>query len=393
MTARLDFLKKEIQNLKDQSLYADPPILSQVQDPHTTINGKKIINFAANNYLGLANHPRIKAAAKKIIDEFGFGTSAVRQITGNTIYHEQLEEMLAKYKHTESSLVFPAGIAANRGTIQALMGKEDVIISDALNHGSIIDGVRLAGSEKKVYAHNDVQELEKALKESTSFRRRMIVTDGVFSMDGDIAPLKEIVELAEKYNAITMVDDAHGDGVLGKNGRGIVDHLNLHGRVDIDMGTFSKAFGGMGGYVAGDTPLRDYLKNTARSFIFTTAHPLPIVAANLEALKIVQEDESLIKRLWENTRYFKERMQEAGFDLGKSETPIVPVMVGESRTAVELAKKMFEQGVFVKPIVFPLVAKDKARIRVIITAAHSREDMDHAIQAFIHAGKEMKIMR
>lgn len=392
MTRRLDFLKTEIQGLKDQSLYSNPPVLSSSQHPQTIINGKKVVNFAANNYLGLANDPRIKLAAKKIIDDFGYGTSAVRQITGNTEWHEKLEIELARYKKTESSLVFLAGIGANRGTIQALMGKDDVIISDALNHGSIIDGVRLTPSEKKIYAHNDMVELERLLKESASFRRRLIVTDGVFSMDGDIAPLKEIVELAERYDCITMIDDAHGDGVLGKNGRGIVDHFNLHGRVDIDMGTFSKAFGSMGGYVAGDSVLRDYLKNTARSFIFTTAHPLPIVAANLEALRIVQEDQSLVQKLWDNTRYFKTHMQQAGFDLGKSETPIVPVMLGESHVAVEMAKRMFEQGVFVKPIVFPLVAKDKARIRVIVTAGHSKDDMDHAIQSFINVGKEMKVI-
>ena len=392
MTNRMDFLKEMIQDLKDRNLYSELPVLSSEQKNRVVLNGKDVIIMCTNNYLGFANHPRLREAAKKAIDTWGFGAGAVRQIAGTMEIHIQLEEMLAEYKHTESALVFVAGIAANRGTIQALMGEEDAIISDELNHGSIIDGVRLTKSRRMVYPHLDMAGLRKALVETKDARRRLIVTDGVFSMDGDIAPLDRIVELAEEYDAMIMVDDAHGDGVLGKDGRGIVDHFGLEGRVDIDMGTLSKAFGCLGGYIAGNKDLRDYLINTARSFIFTTAHPPSVPAATMEAIRMIQDEPQHLRQLWENTRFFKYGMSDLGFDIGHSQTPITPVMAGESGNAMELSRQLFEEGLFAKPIVFPLVAKDKARVRIIVTAQHTREDLDEALAIFERVGKRMKLI-
>ena len=392
MTNRMDFLKEMIQDLKDRNLYSELPVLSSEQKNRVVLNGKDVIIMCTNNYLGFANHPRLREAAKTAIDTWGFGAGAVRQIAGTMEIHIQLEEILAEYKHTESALVFVAGIAANRGTIQALMGEEDAIISDELNHGSIIDGVRLTKSKRMVYPHLDMAGLRKALVETKDARRRLIVTDGVFSMDGDIAPLERIVELAEEYDAMVMVDDAHGDGVLGKDGRGIVDHFGLEGRVDIDMGTLSKAFGCLGGYIAGNKDLRDYLINTARSFIFTTAHPPSVPAATMEAIRMIQDEPQHLRQLWEKTGYFKKAMADLGYDIGHSQTPITPVMAGKSWTAMELSRQLFEEGLFAKPIVFPLVGKDKARVRIIVTAQHTREDLDEALAIFERVGKRMKLI-
>jgi glycine C-acetyltransferase len=392
MTNRMHFLKDLLQDLKDRNLYSELPVLGTEQKNRVVLNGKDVIIMCTNNYLGFANHPRLREAAKKAIDKWGFGTGAVRQIAGTMEIHIQLEEMLAEYKHTESSLVFVAGIAANRGTIQALMGEEDAIISDELNHGSIIDGVRLTKSKRIVYPHLDMAGLKKALVETKDARRRLIVTDGVFSMDGDIAPLDKIVELAEEYDAMVMVDDAHGDGVLGKDGSGIVDHFGLEGRVDIDMGTLSKAFGCLGGYIAGNKDLRDYLIHTARSFIFTTAHPPAVAAATMEAIMMIQDEPQHLRQLWDNTGCFKKGMSDLGFDIGHSQTPITPVMAGESGTAMELSRLLFEEGLFAKPIVFPLVAKDKARVRINVTAQHTKEDLDEALAIFERVGKRMKLI-
>ena len=392
MVNHLEFLKEEIESLKVQNLYAPLPILGDEQKARTIINGKKVINLSANNYLGFANHPRLRKAAREAIDKWGFGTGAVRQICGTMPIHIEFEEQLAKYKKTESALVFVAGIAANRGTIQAIMGEGDVIISDELNHGSIIDGVRLVKCERKIYPHCDMEGLEKTLKESKDFRRRLVVTDGVFSMDGDISPLDEVAELAEKYDAITMVDDAHADGVLGNDGRGTIDHFNIHGRIDIDMGTLSKAFGCLGGFVAGTEELKDYLIQRARSFIFTTAHPPAVVAACMEAIKMIQDEPQHLKNLWKNTKYFKEKIQALGFDTGRSKTPITPIIVGESKNAMDLSRETFEEGVFVKPIVYPLVAKDKSRVRTIVTAIHTKEDLDEAVDIFEKVGKRLKLI-
>ena len=392
MTNKMDFLKGMIQDLKDKNLFTELPVLGTEQKNRVVLNGKEVIIMCTNNYLGFANHQRLREAAKKAIDTWGFGAGAVRQIAGTMEIHIQLEELLAEYKHTEASLVFVAGIAANRGTIQALMGEEDAIISDELNHGSIIDGVRLTKSKRFVYPHLDMEGLKKVLVEAKDARRRLVVTDGVFSMDGDIAPLDRIVELAEEYDAMVMVDDAHGDGVLGKDGRGIIDHFGLEGRVDIDMGTLSKAFGCMGGYIAGRKDLRDYLINTARSFIFTTAHPPSVAAATMEAIRMIQDEPEHLQQLWENTRYFKKAMTDLGFDIGHSQTPITPVMAGESKEAVELSRQLFDEGLFAKPIVFPLVAKDKARVRINVTAQHTKEDLDEAIAIFEKVGKRMKLI-
>lgn len=392
MSSLKDFLEGEIASLKEQNLFTTLPVLGTEQKNRVKLNGKEVIILCTNNYLGFANHPRLREAAKKAIDTWGFGTGAVRQIAGTMEIHLELEDMLAKFKQEEASLVFVAGIAANRGTIQALMREGDAIISDELNHGSIIDGVRLTKAERKIYPHLDMQGLEKALKETQQSKKRLVVTDGVFSMDGDITPLDHIVELAEKYDAMVMVDDAHGDGVLGRDGRGIIDHFKLHGRVDIDMGTLSKAFGCLGGYIAGSKELKDYLITTARSFIFTTAHPPAVAAATMEALKMIQDEPQHLQNLWKNSKYFKEQMASLGFDIGNSQTPITPVMLGKSSIAVSMSQELFKEGVFAKPIVFPLVAKDKARIRVNVTAQHTKEDLEEAIGAFEKVGKGMKII-
>lgn len=392
MTARMDFLKENLHELKEKNLFLELPVLGTEQKNRVVLNGKEVLMMCSNNYLGFANHPRLREAAKAAIDRWGYGAGAVRQIAGSMEVHIRLEEMLAEYKRTEASLVFVAGIAANRGTIQALMGEEDAIISDELNHGSIIDGVRLTKSRRMVYPHLDMEGLKKALQETKDARRRLIVTDGVFSMDGDIAPLDRIVELAEEHDAMVMVDDAHGDGVLGKDGRGIVDHFGLEGRVDIDMGTLSKAFGSLGGYIAGRRELREYLINAARSFIFTTAHPPCVAAATMEALRMVQDEPQHLKRLWDNSKYFKKAMSDMGFDIGRSLTPITPVMAGESGAAMELSRQLFNEGLFAKPIVFPLVARDKARVRIIVTAQHTREDLDEAISIFERVGKRMRLI-
>ncbi len=391
MKSGLNFLKDEIERLKKENLYVTMPILSSEQQSRIVVNGKSVISLASNNYLGFANHPRLRQAAKSAIDKWGFGTGAVRMISGTMDIHMEMEEALAKFKHTEDVLVFVAGIAANRGTIQALMGEGDVIISDELNHGSIIDGVRLTKAERKIYPHKNTNELENVLKESQSAKKRLVVTDGVFSMDGDIAPLPDIARLADEYDAIVMVDDAHGDGVLGKDGRGTVDHFNLHGKIDIEMGTMSKAFGCLGGYIAGRKELKDYLTQTARTFLFTTAHPPAVCAAVMEAIKMVQEGKH-VENLWKNTRYFKKGLQDLGFNTGNSETPITPVIVGDSGLAVNLGKELFNDSIFVKPIVYPLVAKDKARVRTIVTAIHTQDELDACLNAFEKVGKRLRII-
>ena len=386
------FLQGEIDDLKKQNLFTTLPVFESEQKNRVKLNGREVLTLSTNNYLGFANHPRLRDAAIRAIKKWGFGTGAVRQIAGTMSIHQEFEGQLTEYKKTEASLVFCSGIAANRGTIQAIMRPEDAIISDELNHGSIIDGIRLTKSERKIYKHLSMKGLEQALKETKHAKKRLIVTDGVFSMDGDIAPLDYIVELAEKYDAMVMVDDAHGDGVLGKDGRGIVDHFGLHGRVDIDMGTLSKAFGCLGGYIAGSQELRDYLITTARSFIFTTAHPPAVVAACMEAIKMVQDEPQHLKQLWKNSKQFKDGLEEFGFNIGSSQTPITPVIVGSSGTAVKLSQALLKEGIFVKPIVFPLVAKNKARVRTIVTAQHTPEDLDEALDGFLKVGKAMKII-
>lgn len=392
MSVLQDWLQAQVSALKEQNLFGTLPTLGSQQANRVVINGKKAIMICSNNYLGFANNPRLMNAAKQAIDKWGFGCGAVRQLAGCMEIHHQFEEALAKYKGTQSAMMFVAGIAANRGTIQAIMEPADAIISDELNHGSIIDGVRLTKSDRKIYPHGNMEGLEQALRETKGAKKTLIVTDGVFSMDGDIAPLDQIVELAEKHNAMVMVDDAHGDGVLGSEGRGIVDHFNLHGRVDIDMGTFSKAFGCVGGYIAGVPELKEFLVNRARSFIFTTGPNPGNIAACWEAIKMVQDEPVHIQQLWKNTEYFKKELESLGFDIGHSKTPITPVMLGQSSLAGEFSKLLFEEGIFVKPIVFPLVAKDAARLRNILNANHTKEDLDETLQAYEKVGRELKVI-
>jgi len=385
---------KEMEELKEQGLYVYIRTLEGPQGSWLTIGGRKVLNMCSNNYLGFANEPRLKEAAKKAIDEWGVGPGAVRTIAGTLKIHEELEKALAEFKKVEAVLFLQTGFIANQAVIPAIVGAGDAILSDELNHASIIDGVRLSKAERYIWKHRDVKDLEEKLKEATEkgARRKLIITDGVFSMDGDLAPLPEIVELAEKYDAMVMVDDAHGEGVLGEAGRGIVDHFGLHGRVDIEIGTLSKAFGVVGGYVAGKKELIDYLKQKARPFLFSTPLSPADTAASLEAVKILMESGDRVKKLWDNARYFKENMKKLGFDLGVSETPITPVMLYDAKVATEFSKRLLEEGVFAQAIGYPTVPKGKARIRVMISAVHTKEDLDFAIEKFEKVGKELNVI-
>src|SRR5690606_3071528 len=382
----------EIEQLKRDGVFRLPRVLEGPQEPRVVIDGREVINLSSNNYLGLANHPKLREAAKAAIDRYGAGSASVRTIAGTMSLHTELERRLAQFKRTEAALVFQSGFTANAGTVAALLGREDVIISDELNHASIIDGARLSRATIKIYPHKDVAVMKQLLEESKGARRILVITDGVFSMDGDIAPLPDIVEVAKKYNAIVMVDDAHASGVLGENGRGTVDHFGLHGQVDIQVGTLSKAIGVLGGYVAGRRVLIEYLIQRARPFLFSTSHPPAVTAACLAALDILESDPTLIQRLWDNTRYFRAGLAELGFDVSGSETPIIPVIVGEGRKAMELSDRLFEEGVFAQGIAYPTVPRGKARVRTIVTAAHTRDDLDQAIAAFAKVGRELGII-
>jgi len=388
----LGFLQEELAKLEESKLYNHIRVIEGAQGPWVQIKGRRMLNLCSNNYLGLANHPALKEAAIKAIEEYGVGPGAVRSIAGTNSLHTELEEALARFKRAEAVLSFQSGFNANLAVIPALVGKEDVILSDELNHASIIDGCRLSRATIKVYPHRDMEALEKLLQEYQG-RRVLVVTDGVFSMDGDLAPLPEIVRLAKKYGAITMVDDAHGEGVLGSHGRGIVDHFDLHGEVDVEVGTLSKAFGVVGGFVAGSRLLVDYLKQRARPFLFSSAVTSADVAACLAAVKLLESSDELVKKLWDNARYFQTKIQEAGFVLGDTETPISPVMLGESVVAQALSKGLVdEEGVFAQAIVYPTVPQGKARIRVMVSAAHSKEDLDYGIAAFVRQGEKLGII-
>lgn len=389
---RLDFLSDELQRLKDEHLYQSLPVVQGPQGAEILLDGRKVLNFSSNNYLGLTAHPRLKAAAKQAIDDYGVGAGAVRTIVGTLDLHQRLEEKLAEFKHVEATLVLQSGFMANTAAITSILGEGDVILSDALNHASIIDACRMLKKvPTQVYAHSDMDALEKLLKENRSARRRLIVTDGVFSMDGDIARLPEIVQLAEAYDALVMVDDAHASGVLGEHGAGTTSHFGLYGRVDLQIGTLSKAIGAVGGYVAGTQALREILINKARPFLFSTAHPPSVAATALAALELLQTDHALMERLWYNTRYFKAGLRNIGFPV-VSETPIIPVIVGESERAHALSRRMLELGVYVRSIVYPTVALDKARVRVMISAAHTQHQLDRAIDAFQTAGRELGLL-
>lgn len=380
-----------------------PAVIESGEGAYLIINGEKKLNFCSSHYLGLAVEPRLQVAATKAMEKYGIGTG-YRTLAGNHVLHLELEKKLAHFKHAEAAMVLTGGYMTNMAVIQTIIGKEDIVISDELNHASIIDAIRLSGVKNKfIYKHGDVVDLEAKLEQAMLVAKTpktdgklpvvLIVTDGVFSMDGDIAPLPEIVALAQKYDVLTMVDDAHGEGVLGDGGRGIVDHFGLHGQVDIEVGTLSKAFSVMGGFVTGKKVLIDFYKQKARQLLFSNALTIPDTAALIEAVTILEESDERVKKLWENTAYLKKRFQDLGFDTGKSKTPITPVMLGDEEKALVFSQKLMEAGVFATPIRFPMVPKGTARIRVIPSASHSREDLDLGIAAFERIGKELSLIK
>jgi len=390
----LDWIDKELESAKSQGLFITIRTIESSMGPRIKVNGKWVLNFCSNNYLGLADNAAMKKAAKTAIDKYGIGPTAVRTIAGSTSLHLELEESLAKFKKAEAVITFQSGFNANTATIPALIREGDYIFSDELNHASIIDACKLSKGTVIRYSHLDSSDLEKKIKEikSTKDTRKLIVTDGVFSMDGDIAPLDKIQKIAEKYNCILMVDDAHGEGVLGKNGRGIVDHFNLHGKVDVEIGTLSKGFGVVGGLAAGNKKIIDWLRQRARPFLFSSAMTIPDVAACLAAVNLLSKSDKLVKKLWQNTKYFKENMKKMGFDISHSETPIVPVMLGEAKLAQEFSKKLFENGIFAMAIGYPTVPQGKARIRVMMSASHTKNHLNKALKMFEKVGKELKVI-
>jgi glycine C-acetyltransferase len=391
---KLQWIQDELQNLKDAGLYNRIRTLSSPQGAWLVVDGKRVLNFCSNNYLGMANHPRLVQAVREAVEKYGVGPAAVRTIAGTMDLHLELERRLAAFKGVHSCITFQSGFTANTGTIPALVGKDDAIFSDELNHASIIDGCRLSGAKIIRYAHCDPEDLRRVLEQQRgAFPRAMVITDGVFSMDGDVAPLDKIYAVSQDYEAILMVDDAHGEGVLGKGGRGIVDHFGLHGKVDIEIGTLSKAFGVMGGLVAGDPTVVEWLRQRGRPFLFSSAMTVPDVAACLAALDILEESTELVDRLWENTRYFKAEMKRLGFDTGQSLTPITPVMLGEAPLAQQFSRELFEAGVFAMAIGFPTVPRGKARIRVMISAAHQRLDLEQGLEAFAFVGRKLGVIQ
>jgi glycine C-acetyltransferase len=393
MTDKLQWIQDELQNLKDAGLYNRIRTLSSPQGAWLVVDNKRVLNFCSNNYLGLANHPNIVQAAQECVSKYGVGPAAVRSIAGTMDLHLQLEERLAKFKGVDSAITFQSGFTANLAVIPALVGKEDAIISDELNHASIIDGSRLSGAKILRYAHCDPADLERVLREERSkYPRVLVITDGVFSMDGDVAPLDKIYEVTQKYEAILMVDDAHGEGVLGKGGRGIVDHFNLHGKVDVEVGTLSKAFGVVGGLVAGNPLVVEWLRQRGRPFLFSSAMTVPDVAACLAAVELLEKSTELVDRLWDNTRYFKAEMKRLGFDIGVSTTPITPIMLGEAPLAQQFSRELFEAGVFAMALGFPTVPRGKARIRVMISAAHEKSDLDQGLDAFAAVGRKLGVI-
>lgn len=392
---KLSFVDEEIEILKKENRFLTPMVLNSAQEPVAIINGKKVVNLTSNNYLAMTTHPEVKKAAIDAIKKYGVGTAAVRTIIGTMDIHLELEKKFAKFKNTEAAILFQSGFTTNVAVCQTLMSSEnDLLISDELNHASIIDGARLAKSPRMIYKHNDMNHLKEILETSQArkARRKLIVTDGVFSMDGDIAPLPEIVELANKYDAIVMVDDAHASGVLGKQGRGTVNHYGLDGKVEIQIGTLSKAFAAVGGYAATTKKLRDYLGSVARPFLFSSSQPPSVAATCIKILDILLREPSYLKRLWENTNFFKEELKKAGFDTGTSVTPITPIMVYDSQKAIKFSKMLFDEGVFALSIVYPTVPRGKERLRTIVTAGHSLKDLEFAVSKFIKVGKKLGII-
>lgn len=389
---KLTYLADQLDDLKANHLYNQIRTLESAMDGHVVINGRNMLNFCANNYLGLANHPRLKDAAKRAIDQYGIGPGAVRTIAGTMSLHDQLERRLAQFKKAEAVVTMQSGFTANLATIPALVGQGDVIFSDRLNHASIIDGCRLSRATIVAYEHNDIADLRAKIAETTEYGRRLIVSDGVFSMDGDIAPLPELCQVAEEHGILLMVDDAHGEGVLGKGGRGIVDHFGLHGRVDVEVGTMSKAFGVVGGIIAGKQIIIDWIRQRGRPFLFSSAMTVPDVAACLEAVDLLETSDELVARLWKNTEFMKQEMQRMGFDIGSSATPIIPLMLGDAGLAQEFGRQLFENGVFAMAIGFPTVPKGKARIRVMNTAAHSPQDLEEGLAVFARVGRNLGVI-
>lgn len=389
----LQYLTDELNRLRDQHLFQKLRILESEQLPTSRIDGHEVINLSSNNYLGLTTHPKLRQRALEAIEKYGVGSGAVRTICGTMSLHMELEEKIARFKHVEASVVFQSGFTANAGTVSAILTKEDVIISDELNHASIIDGCRLSRAEIKVFPHKDVEACEKILKEIAPRKcHKLLITDGVFSMEGDIAPLPALVELAEKYGCIMMIDDAHSSGVLGKNGRGTVDHFNLHGRVDIQVGTLSKAIGALGGYVCATRDTVDFLYHRARPFLFSTSHPPSVAATCIAAFEVLEEEPQLIENLWANTAFFKEGLKKIGFNTGMSETPITPVMVGDAALAHQFSRELFAAGVLALGISFPTVPVGKARLRTIVTATHTKDELSRALHILDTVGKELRII-
>jgi len=392
MSEKTNWINEEIAGLKEAGLFNIIRTIDSPMDAWVVIDGRRLLNFCANNYLGLANDPRIRSAAHQAIESYGVGPGAVRSIAGTMSLHIKLEERLAEFKRAEACISFQSGFSANLATIPALVGRGDIIFSDELNHASIIDGCRLSRAKVVRYSHNDVSDLRRKIAETTEFGRRLIITDGVFSMDGDIAPLDDICETAEEYDIMLMVDDAHGEGVLGEGGRGIVDHFGLHGRVDVEVGTLSKAFGVVGGLVAGKKVIIDWLRQRGRPFLFSSAMTVPDAAACLEAVNVLEESTVLVDKLWSNADAFKGGMTNLGFDTGSTQTPIVPVMLGEAPLAQEFSRQLFENGVFAMSIGFPTVPRGMARIRVMNSAAHSQNDLDIALETFGKVGRELGVI-
>ncbi|HEV2386541.1 MAG TPA: glycine C-acetyltransferase [Candidatus Acidoferrales bacterium] len=392
---QLHYLQEIIDDLKAKQLYFSIHVLEGEQKPVAVFDGREEINLSSNNYLGLNTHPKLRRSAIEATRKYGVGAGAVRSISGTMSIHVALEEQIARFKQTEAAVVFQSGFAANAGTVAAVLGKDDLIVSDELNHASIIDGCRLSKATIKIFKHRDLEDCERILKETEQWAgHKLLISDGVFSMDGDIAPLAGLCDLAEKYNCIMMVDDAHSSGVLGHGGRGTVDHLGCHGRVDIQVGTLSKAIGAMGGYVCGSRELIDFLHQRARPFIFSTSHPPAVVGACQAAFSLLDspEGERLVKRLWSNTKFFKRQLKKLGFDTGASETPITPVMVGDAGKAFEFSRALFAEGVYAPAIGYPTVPQGKARLRTIMTATHKRKDLERALEILGRVGKQLGIV-
>ena len=393
MSTKLKWIDEELDHLKQAGLYNKIRTLGSPQGAWLIVDGKKVLNFCSNNYLGLANHPRLLKAAEEAMAEYGLGPGAVRTIAGTMDLHLELENRIAKFKRVEDAITFQSGFTANLGLIPAIVGKEDAIFSDELNHASIIDGCRLSGAAIIRYDHADPASLERVIQENQGqYRRGLVVTDGVFSMDGDYPPLDKLAEIAEKYGLMLMVDDAHGEGVLGEGGRGIVDHFNLHGKVDVEVGTFSKAFGVVGGVVAGDKKIIEWLRQRGRPFLFSSAVTIPDVAATIAAIDILEESTELVDKLWNNAKFFKAALQNLGFDTGKSMTPITPVMLGDAKLARGFSRQLYDAGVFAMALGFPTVPVGKARIRVMISAAHSKQDLQQSLDAFEAVGKKLGVI-